>query len=120
MGGPSYGGGRAAPDPYAPGVLRVFGPALLAVVVVVLWLYAVIDVLATSGERHRVLPKLLWLVLVVLAPVIGTVAWFGAGRPRYAGWQPGAPPAPVRPPRRRIVGPEDDPDWNGSPGGAGA
>jgi hypothetical protein len=52
-------------------------------------LYCVLDVALTSEAEIRNLPKLVWLVLVVLVPIIGGVAWIVAGRPATHGRAPG-------------------------------
>jgi hypothetical protein len=51
-------------------------------VVFVLWVYCVIDVITRRPEDARHLPKVAWLVLVLLFPLVGSVAWLVAGRPR--------------------------------------
>jgi hypothetical protein len=45
-----------------------------------LLVYAVLDVVTTPRDAVRVLPKPLW-VLLVLPPVVGPVLWFAFGRP---------------------------------------
>lgn len=51
-------------------------------VVFVLWAYCVVDVILRRPEDVRHLPKVAWLVLVLLFPLVGSVAWLVAGRPR--------------------------------------
>ena len=51
-------------------------------VVFVLWVYCVIDVISRRPDAVRHLPKIGWLVLVLLFPLVGSVAWLVAGRPR--------------------------------------
>ena len=53
-------------------VVGLLGLALLV--------YSVLDVVTTPGDAVKVLPKPVWL-LVVLAPVLGPVLWFSFGRP---------------------------------------
>ena len=53
-------------------VVGLLGLALLV--------YAVLDVVTTPRDAVRVLPKPVWLLLV-LAPVLGPVLWFSFGRP---------------------------------------
>jgi hypothetical protein len=97
-------------------------------------LYCVLDVVLTSQERVRNLPKLAWLLLVLLVPIVGGVVWLVAGRPSSNGRAPGgggsaprlgpgAHPAgrPCRvpggtgsgpPPSSRAPrGPDDDPEF---------
>jgi hypothetical protein len=53
------------------------GPVILA-----LWIFCVIDVITSRDDGVRHLPKWGWLVLVLLFPLVGSVAWLAAGRPR--------------------------------------
>jgi len=77
--------------------------ALVVVAAVGLTIYCLFDVRGTAAALVRSLPKPAWF-LVVLVPVVGPLAWFTAGRPQRQG------PGPARPPRR-VVGPDDDPDF---------
>lgn len=103
---------------------------LMATAIFVFLLYCVLDVALSDAERIRNFPKLVWLALVVLLPVIGGVAWLVAGRPE-GGRNPGGGavrripppprshgsggPGPRRPPRppstRGPKGPDDDPEF---------
>ena len=91
-------------------MIRLFGPGLLGLLVMALWLYCIFDVIATDDALVRNLPKVIWLLLVLLVPAVGSITWLALGRPRYAGWRPGD--TTRRPPRRPGgPGPEDDPEW---------
>ncbi|KRF21890.1 MULTISPECIES: PLDc N-terminal domain-containing protein [unclassified Phycicoccus] len=85
-------------------------PWLLTIAVTV---YAVVDCIQTDDAQVRGLPKLLWLLLILLFPIVGAIAWFIAGRPQRgaAGRGPGGGPRGPshRPPPPR--GPDDDPDF---------
>lgn len=50
-------------------------------VVVVLTVYAVIDCAMSEQRRIRILPKPIWLIVVLLLPVVGPLCWilFGKG-----------------------------------------
>jgi hypothetical protein len=94
-------------------------------------LYCILDVALTSDDRVRNLPKLAWLLLVVLVPVVGGVVWLVAGRPASNGRTPGGhgslprPGASAHPanrprrapgsgsprPSRAPRGPDDDPEF---------
>ena len=75
-------------------------------VTVALTVYAVVDCIQTDDSRVRNLPKVLWILLVLLFPLVGPIAWLLAGRPPRS--EPGRGPRPQpRPPR----GPDDDPDF---------
>jgi len=57
-------------------------------VALLLWAYCIFDVLTTDTEGIRNLPKWLWLIIVVLFPDIGAMAWRMLGRPQKPGWRP--------------------------------
>lgn len=77
---------------------------LVLVLVFAVTLYALLDCIRTDGSRVRHLPKLLWVVLIVLVAPIGPLIWLLAGRDRGAG-----PPQRTQLPR--PVAPDDDPDF---------
>ena len=78
-------------------------PGLL---VLALTIYAVVDCIQADDTSVRNLPKLLWALLILLFPLVGSIAWFIAGRPRRPRPQGGRTHRPG-PPR----GPDDDPDF---------
>ena len=90
---------------------------LVVVVLLGVWIYTLVDLGRTPGAQVRVLPKWLWLVLVILLGVLAVPLWFLLGRPRE-GYPPpgggggggggglGAGPRPPRP-----LAPDDDPDF---------
>ena len=49
-----------------------------------LTVYCLIDCLQTDEVLVRNLPKIPWLLLILLFPVVGPVAWLVAGRPDRA------------------------------------
>lgn len=77
-------------------------PTLL---VVGLSVYCLIDCAQTRSEVVRNLPKLVWLLLIVLLPPFGSIGWLLAGRAEGQARRDGRGPA--RPPQ----GPDDDPDF---------
>ena len=86
-------------------MLRVAAPSLGALVALALWVYCVLDVIATEEMLIRNLPKTVWLLIVIFVPTIGALAWLMLGRPPYAGLRPGDTSIrPVRP----VRGPDDD------------
>lgn len=74
---------------------------LLALLVVALYLSFIIDVIRTPKTAVRTLPKVLWLLVVIVLPIIGGVLWLILGRQRR---QPGPW---FR--RRKPSAPDDDP-----------
>ena len=75
---------------------------LLIVVGFGLSLYALIDCIRTEEERIKGLPKIVWILLIVLVSYLGPIAWIVAGRDRE--W-------PTLPEQRRPMAPDDDPDF---------
>jgi len=47
-------------------------------------LYALIDCLARDEEEIRTLPKVIWVLIIILFTPLGPIAWFLAGRARTA------------------------------------
>lgn len=78
-------------------MVRLF--ILLAGVALVLLILALIGCL--SAERVRAMPRFLWVLVVVLIPLAGPIAYFLWGRPIDRGRRPSARPS----------SPDDDPDF---------
>ena len=83
--------------------------AVLALLVLAFWAYCLLDALTTPRGESRHLPKLVWVLLIVLASLPGAIGWLVLGRPRRqfvaADARAGSRPHP------RVVGPEDAPDF---------
>jgi hypothetical protein len=55
---------------------------LIVVGLLLLWLWALYDVVTTDPGRVRNLPKVLWIVVVVILPFgLGPILWMLLGRP---------------------------------------
>ena len=52
------------------------------VLLLALWLFCLVDVIVTSEHMCRNLPKLFWLLIVLVLPDVGSLLWLIAGRPR--------------------------------------
>lgn len=86
-----------------------------ALVMFAVWLFCIIDVITTPEYACRNLPKLAWLLIVILLADIGAIAWLVAGRDWNThrstdlpykgnrGRTAGPPRAPVR-----ATNPDDD------------
>jgi len=79
---------------------------------IILAVYALVDLVQTDEEDVQGLPKLVWVMLIVLIWVIGPIAWLVAGR-RGRKWLPGLSRAggPGQPGSGRPTAPDDDPDF---------
>lgn len=53
----------------------------VGLLVMVLWVVCLIDVITADDSGVRHLPKLLWLLFVLLLPLIGSLVWLVVGRP---------------------------------------
>lgn len=79
--------------------------ALSLLVVLGFLVFCLVDCFQTPEERVRTLPKVVWVLLIIIIPIVGGVAWLVAGR------------TPLRPadgggrPPRRPVAPDDDDDF---------
>jgi hypothetical protein len=83
---------------------------LFSLVILAATVYAVIDIAQREDDRIKLLPKVGWLVVVILIPLFGALLWFLLGRvwdrtpfegraprePRPRWTPPPAPPAPPR------------------------
>ncbi|GAA2129678.1 PLD nuclease N-terminal domain-containing protein [Kitasatospora kazusensis] len=90
-------------------MLRILPPLL----VIAFWIWAFIDCVTTPEQEVRHLPKVVWVIIVLLFPLIGSVAWLVAGRLR-GGTGPAGAPAGAR--AGRPVAPDDDPEFLASLG----
>lgn len=79
----------------------VFWLVLVAAMVV-----AIVDIVTRDDSQIKHMPKVLWLILVILLPLLGVILWFVLGREHT----PGAPrvpriPRPSRPSRPQRSAP---------------
>jgi hypothetical protein len=85
---------------------------IVALALFMFWIWALLDCIATDSALCRNLPKMVWIVLVLLLPDIGAIAWLLLGRPEKASWRPGSTDYSTP---RRPVGLEDSPRYSASP-----
>ncbi len=95
------------------GVARVY--LLLFLINLVLAVVALIDCLSTEEDEVRNLPRLIWVLIILVFSPIGPIGWFIAGRPQRAAARPGgirgAVGGPPEPRRTRPLAPDDDPEF---------
>lgn len=91
---------------------------LLPLIAVGLAVYALVDLASSDDEDRGGIPKGLWVVLIVLLPFVGPIAWILVKRshrsvPRYGtGGRPGAgSTTPARRRRNAPLAPDDDPEF---------
>ena len=76
---------------------------LFVVLSIAIQLYGLIDCAQREDSDVRRLPRWGWLIIIVLIPTLGAVAYLVAGRPKRPG-NGGKKP-------RRSIAPDDDPDF---------
>ncbi|RYB95015.1 PLDc_N domain-containing protein [Nocardioides oleivorans] len=88
---------------------------LFFLVPIVLSIYCVVEAISARDDEVRNLPKILWIVLILFFPFVGSIAWLAAGRPARAPRRPGpyertasAFPEYDRPGRFAAADPEAD------------
>ncbi|MEV7396375.1 PLDc N-terminal domain-containing protein [Aeromicrobium sp. NPDC092404] len=91
---------------------------VLGLIVLGLWIFCLLDVISTDEHACRNLSKIVWVLLVLFFPLIGSIAWLVAGRPQadaaasmpYKGnhGHPSSFPEHERPGRAAAGNPEDD------------
>ena len=77
-------------------------------------IFALIDCIQTPNDEVRHLPKLAWIILIVIAPLGGAIAWLFTGRPRGTaaeGSQPIRSGGSAARRSTRPLGPDDDPEF---------
>ena len=85
---------------------------VLAPIIVLLMIFAVVDIAVIERDRIRALPRGLWIAIAIVLPVVGPVLWFFVGRLRKGEGM--APSAAASAPRRLgPIAPDDDPDFLG-------
>ncbi|MBO9553190.1 PLD nuclease N-terminal domain-containing protein [Cellulomonas sp.] len=78
--------------------------------------YCLIDCAQTDSASVRNLPKITWVFLIVILPVVGGIAWLVAGRPeqrrtRNVPWPSTATAGFPEYERPRRSSPDDDPEF---------
>jgi hypothetical protein len=71
---------------------------ILPLLVLAVDVFAIVDVILTEARRVRAVPKVVWVIIIVLLPLIGAVLWFFIGKERRD-----------RGGERRTIAPDDDP-----------
>ena len=88
------------------------------VVEAVILVFCLIDAILADDSRVRNLPKWGWILLIIIIPLVGGIAWLVAGRPvnappRQVPWpsRTAGYPETERPAHLRPKAPDDDPEF---------
>jgi hypothetical protein len=81
--------------------------------VLALWIYAFVDCLNTPEEEVRGLPKVVWVIIILLfgEVLVGPVAWLVAGKQRGTPAGGSTPSEWHRNHRTEFVAPDDNPEF---------
>lgn len=79
---------------------------LLPFLLVAFSIYTLVDCARTDETLIRNLPKWAWILIIILIGTLGPIAYWVAGRPK-------SPHVGRAKPKRRILPPDDDPDFLG-------
>lgn len=83
-------------------------PYVISLLTLAVMVFAIVDIIMRDQSQVKHLPKTMWLILVILLPLLGSILWFAIGRewperqvqraPQFAPWasEPAPPPAPSR------------------------
>lgn len=87
---------------------------LLFVIQIVLAVFALISCLSAEEDGIQALPRIAWVLIILFFPLLGSLAWFFAGRVPPAGrapspWRIGGGFPEHK--RSRPVAPDDNPDF---------
>lgn len=55
-------------------------PFLFSLLVIALMIGALIDIITRDDSQVKYLPKMVWIIIVILLPLIGSALWFAIGR----------------------------------------
>ncbi|MFE3628284.1 PLD nuclease N-terminal domain-containing protein [Streptomyces goshikiensis] len=78
--------------------------------IIALTIYAFIDCLNTPEEEVKHLPKVVWVIIILLFSIVGPVVWLVAGKKRtLAGGGFGGGAGRAR--RAQWVAPDDNPEF---------
>jgi hypothetical protein len=84
---------------------------LLFLVQIVLAVCALISCLSAEEGQVRALPRIAWVLIILFFPLVGSIAWFVAGRQPSPGAGKGWPGGTSDRQRPRPVAPDDDPEF---------
>jgi hypothetical protein len=95
--------------------MPIIAEGAFGLIVLGLWIFCLVDVITSTDGTTRNLPKIGWILIVLLLPLIGSVLWLVAGRPEtnqpYRGPASGRFPEYDRPGRHVAGNPDDDAEF---------
>ncbi|MGW2562841.1 PLD nuclease N-terminal domain-containing protein [Streptomyces sp. NPDC001514] len=81
------------------------------ILILALTIYAFIDCLNTPEDEVRHLPKVVWVIIILLFSIVGPIVWFAAGKLRHAPAGGSTPSEWHRNHKTQWVAPDDNPEF---------
>ena len=81
---------------------------LLPLILTGIMVFSIIDIATIDASRVRHLPKAIWILIVILLSLIGSILWWGVGRGPVERADGRKRSSSAGPP---VKGPDDDPDF---------
>jgi hypothetical protein len=96
-------------------VAVLYFDGVVGVAIFCLWIFCLVDVIVADESACRNLPKMLWLLIVLLLPLVGSILWLAVGKP-HVGTYPARGrssrfPEYDRPGRHVAESPDDDAEF---------
>ncbi|MFD5327431.1 PLD nuclease N-terminal domain-containing protein [Streptomyces sp. NPDC127092] len=85
--------------------------ALMFILPLALVIYSLIDCLNTPEDEVKHLPKVVWVIIILLFWIVGPIVWFAAGKLRRAPAGGSTPSEWHRNHRQEWVAPDDNPEF---------
>lgn len=85
--------------------------ALMYILPLALTIYAFIDCLNTPEDEAKHLPKVVWVIIILLFWIVGPIVWFAAGKMRRSPTGGRTPSEWHRNHRQEWVAPDDNPEF---------
>ena len=54
--------------------------ALFGLITMVLWIFCIVDAITRDDAYIQYLPKVVWILIIIFVPTLGSIVWLVAGR----------------------------------------
>lgn len=58
--------------------------ALFGLITMLLWIFCIVDAITRDDAYIQHLPKVVWILVIIFLPTLGSVLWLVVGRGQYA------------------------------------
>ncbi|MGP3983900.1 PLD nuclease N-terminal domain-containing protein [Streptomyces sp. KR80] len=81
------------------------------ILILALTIYAFIDCLNTPEDEVKHLPKVVWVIIILLFSIVGPIVWLATGKRRHVPAGGSTPSHGHRTHRTQWVAPDDNPEF---------